>query len=121
MWSALTNPFARRGSKPPSPQTVSTCTAPSARDLNALGGTQTSACRSVHPCQAFSVVRIGPRAGMIAACLSGLVRMGRMRSAARMAPAVTPGTASRPAIGRAFAYTLIMIDTRSQKWSLCVA
>ena len=31
--------------------------------------------RSVDTCQASSVVRIGPRAGMIAARLSGLVRM----------------------------------------------
>src|SRR5215468_1314592 len=35
-----TLPAARRGSKPPSHQTLNTCTAPRARDLGALGGTR---------------------------------------------------------------------------------
>jgi hypothetical protein len=46
--------------------------------------------RSVETCQAFSVVRIGPRGGKIAIRLSGPVRLA-WKSFARVAPALAPG------------------------------
>jgi hypothetical protein len=49
--------------------------------------------RSGDPCQAFSVVRIGPRAGMIATRLSGFVHC-RGKSFAGVAPRLAPITES---------------------------
>jgi hypothetical protein len=49
--------------------------------------------RSVDTCQAFSMVRIGPRAGMIATRLSGFVHC-RGKSFVRVAPGLAPITES---------------------------
>jgi hypothetical protein len=55
----------------------------------ALGGTRTPNLLIRRSCQAFSVVRIGPQAGVFAIRLSGSVRLGG-KPFARVAPSLAP-------------------------------